>query len=295
MHSFNKAAIITGCFILAVVFLAPPTTQGDEWNLATRFTVNHPFEVPGMVLQPNTPYVIRLYDSPSTRNVVQLYNESQTHMLTMFMAISDERLEPADKTVFTFIETQPGFPLPIKEWFYPGRLRGLEFVYPKQQALEIAKHAREPVLAADNTNLHRLSSITVESIGPIGTTQTAVTESAANVTKSENTAVFEEKPSVAEAAPPPVDQEQQVEQQNLDKSGQGEIAQNTENTSSISKTESEVQQQKPSEVPATTERQPVTEENRELPRTAGEVPLLAMIGALCLAAGLGLRVLSAKS
>ena len=151
------------------------------------------------------------------------------------------------------------------------------------------------MLAADNTNLHRLSSITVESIGPIGTTQTAVTESAANVTKSENTAVFEEKPSVAEAAPPPVDQEQQVEQQNLDKSGQGEIVQNTENTSSISKTESEVQQQKPSEVPATTERQPVTEENRELPRTAGELPLLAMIGALCLAAGLGLRVVSAKS
>src|SRR5262249_10046251 len=152
-----------------------------------------------------------------------------------------------------------------------------EFVYPKQQALEIAKHAREPILAAEGTNLHKLSSITVESIGPIGT-QAPVTESAANVTKSEPTAVFEEKPSVAEAAPPPqpsVEQEQQVEPQS-----QGEIAQNIESSSSV-KTESEVQQQKPSEAPVTTENQPVTDENRELPRTAGELLLFALVGALC--------------
>ena len=141
----NSAAIIAGCFILAVVFLAPPTIHGDEWNLATRFTVNHPFEVPNLVLQPNTPYVIRLYDSPAERHVVQIYNNDETKLLTMFMGISDERMRPADKTLFTFIETQPGFPLPIKEWFYPGRLIGLEFVYPKQQAVEIARHAQEPV------------------------------------------------------------------------------------------------------------------------------------------------------
>ncbi len=58
-----------------------------------------------MTLQPNTRYVIRLMDSPSNRNVVQVLNEDETKLLTMFMAISDERLEPADKTVFTFIET----------------------------------------------------------------------------------------------------------------------------------------------------------------------------------------------
>src|SRR5207253_570949 len=124
--------------------------------------INHPFEVPGMVLQPDTPYVIRLLDSPSNRNVVQVYNDDQTQMLTMFMAISDERLEPPDKTLFTFIETQPGFPLPMKEWFYPGRLRGLEFVYPKDQATEIAHHAREAVLAANTTDLHDLNTISVE-------------------------------------------------------------------------------------------------------------------------------------
>src|SRR5215831_3550679 len=221
MRSLSKgAAVAFGCFALVLVFLAPSLTHGDEWNLATRFTVNQRSEVPGMVLQANTPYVIRLLDSPSNRNVVQIYDKDQMHMLTMFMAVSAERPEPADRTVFKFIETAPGYPLPIKEWFYPGRLNGLEFVYPKEQALSISEHAREPVLAAENTDLHDLSSITVEAISPKAQ-EPPVTESAANITKSESTEVVE--PSVPESTPsePSVEQKQEVEQPT-------EIAQNTQ-------------------------------------------------------------------
>ncbi|HMF01544.1 MAG TPA: hypothetical protein VKK06_16785 [Terriglobia bacterium] len=254
MRSLSKgAAVGIGCFALALILLAPSLTHGDEWNLATRFTVNHESEVPGMVLQANTPYVIRLLDSPSNRNVVQIYDKDQKHMLTMFMAISAERPEPADKTVFKFIEAAPGYPLPIKEWFYPGRLNGLEFVYPKEQALSISEHAREPVL----------------------------TESAANITKSESTEVVE--PSVPESTPsePSVEQKQEVKQTDLEQPT--EIAQNTQ---------PEVQQPQP--VETSPETAPVTQESSELPRTAGELPLVALIGALCLGAGIGMKVLSAK-
>jgi hypothetical protein len=291
MHSVNKtAAIIISCFVLALVFLAPPLIHGDEWNLATRFTVNHPFEVPNLVLQPNTPYVIRLYDSPAERHVVQIYNEDQTKMLTMFMGVSDERMQAADKTVFTFIETAPGYPLPMKEWFYPGRLHGLEFVYPKDQAMEIARHAREPILSADAGDLHKLASIRVEAIGPIGEARPTTTQTA-EVTKSEEAPVTEEKPSVAENTQPEVDQENAAEQENLDNSQQ--IAQN-DNDSNLKSEEPEVQREKPAEpeTPAVTEE---SNNNEELPRTAGELPLIALIGALCLGAGLGLKVLSAKS
>src|SRR5262245_26533811 len=115
MRLVNKrAALIIGCLTLALVILAPPLIRGDEWNLATKFTINHPFQVPGMVLEANTPYVIRLFDSPATRSVVQIYNEDQTKMLTQFLAIADQRLEATDETVFTFIETSPQEPLPMK-------------------------------------------------------------------------------------------------------------------------------------------------------------------------------------
>src|SRR5262249_22841908 len=148
------------------------------------------------------------------------------HMLTMFMAVSAERPETADRTVFKFIETAPGYPLPIKEWFYPGRLNGLEFVYPKDQALSISQHAREPILSADTRDLQHLHSITVEAISPNEAREQPVTESAANITKSESTEVVE--PSVAESTPPAptVEQKQEVEQQNVEQPT--EIAQNTE-------------------------------------------------------------------
>jgi len=256
----KKAALSIGCLILTIAFFAPPATQADEWNLSTRFAISHSFEVPGMVLQPDTSYVIRLLDSPSNRNVVQIYNSDRTQLLTMFMAINAERTQPTDKTEFTFIETRPEYPLPMKTWFYPGRVTGLEFVYPKDQATEIARHSKESVLAAEGR------------IEPLN-------ENASNITKSETTEISEEKPAVQEnREPEPAVEQQQVEQ--------NQIAQN-ENQSDL-KTNTDVQQEKSNETPV------ATEENRELPRTAGEIPLFAVVGILCLGAGLGLKVLSAK-
>jgi len=279
----NAAVLLFSCFVLALLVLAPPAMQGDEWNLATRFSVNHPFEVPNLVLQPNTPYMIRLHDSPAERRVVQIYNSDQSKMLTMFMAVSDERTAPTDNTQFTFIETEPGFPMPIKEWFYPGRLTGLEFVYPKDQAVEIARHAQEPILAASTNDLHDLSSITVESIGPIrGEAQAPVTSTAQNVTPQESPAVLEK----------PTDVEEAEQQQVTESETRPLIAQNDQ---------SEIQREKPAEAPAVTEAPAApavtqdTTTTRELPQTAGELPLIALIGLLCLGAGLSLKVISSHN
>ena len=194
MRSTKTAAILLGCSVLALIALIPQNVHGDEWTLSTRFTVNQPFQVPRLVLHPYTPYVIRLYDSPANRNVVQIYNEDQTQLLTTFMAASDQRSEPPDNTVFTFFETERGYPLPIKEWFYPGRITGLEFIYPKQQAREIAMHAQEPVLSADASDLHDLSAVTVQANRKLRGAPPTEAATTASLTKSETT-VVEEKPT----------------------------------------------------------------------------------------------------
>jgi hypothetical protein len=275
----RNAAVVVCCFIFSLVFVAPAIMHSDEWNLTTRFTINHAFEVPGLVLQPNTRYVIRLFDSPAERHVVQIFNSDQTKLLTTFMAVSDQRPEPADHTVFTFIETAPGYPLPMKEWFYPGRITGLEFIYPKEQAKEIARHATEPVLSASATDLHDLASIEVEAIQPLGKETTAATTSASNVTNVENAPATEEAPSapgIAENSLPSTRILQEPAPP-LQPPVQPEVQSGTQ-----------------PETPVTTEENQ-NAEPRELPRTAGELPLAALIGMLCLGAGLGMRVLSAKS
>ncbi|HEU4694749.1 MAG TPA: hypothetical protein VFS23_40560, partial [Vicinamibacterales bacterium] len=45
-----------------------------------------------------------------------------------------------------FMETPANVPPAIKTWWYPGKSIGYEFIYPRQQALQLAKVTLEPVL-----------------------------------------------------------------------------------------------------------------------------------------------------
>jgi hypothetical protein len=279
MHIAGKSvAVLVSGLMLALFLLAPPAVQSSESDRLTHFMVNQNFEVPGKVLQANTRYVIKLHDLYQNRNVVQVYTDDEKQMLAQFLAINDERMEPADRTTFTFIETQPGYPKPIRSWFYPGRNIGLEFVYPKEQALEIAKHAKEPILTTETAvNLHDLGSVTVTAqepiIGDFGTTATA---QAATPQPSEE---------VSEA---PVEEEET------------QIAQAEEPTQPS--TEEQVTAPQPEPQPAPSEPEPSVSEEQaepvqtaELPRTAGELPLVALIGMLSIGLGLGLKALSVRS
>jgi hypothetical protein len=278
MHIATKSvAVLVSGLIMAAFLMAPPAAQSSETDRLTHFMVNQSFEVPGKVLQPNTRYVMKLHDLYQNRNVVQVFSDDEKHMLTQFIAINSERLEPVNKTTFTFIETQPGYPKPIREWFYPGRNIGLEFVYPKEQALEIAKHALQPVLTTETAvNLHDLGTVTITAQEPIrgdfGTTATATNTGPSAVQEEQKV----EEQKQAEVTPPAEEQTQ--------------IAQEPQPVTPAP--EPEVQQ------PAPVETQPIqTAENqpKELPKTAGELPLVALLGMLCIGLGLGLKKVSARS
>ena len=68
-------------------------------------------------------------DSPFDRNIVQVFNQDESRIYATIVAIPDYRLEPSSKTVITLEERPKNSPEAIKEWFYPGDLTGVEFVY----------------------------------------------------------------------------------------------------------------------------------------------------------------------
>jgi len=121
-----------------------PAVNADAWDRLTKVTFNAPVEIPGRVLEPGT-YWFKLLDSPSDRNIVQIYNADQSRQIAMILAIPDYRLKPADKTVITFEERASNAPEAIKAWFYPGDDYGEEFVYPKPRAVQLAKIVNQPV------------------------------------------------------------------------------------------------------------------------------------------------------
>jgi hypothetical protein len=134
-------------FSLAVVWLVmTPAVYADDWDKATRITVNQPFEIPGMVLPAGT-YIIKIVDLAAERHVVRFLSEDESKIYATLIGIPDFRLEPTEKTVITFYESEFNRPRPLHNWFYPGRQYGIEFAYPVKRAAAIAKAVEEPVLA----------------------------------------------------------------------------------------------------------------------------------------------------
>lgn len=125
------------------------SVSADEWDKKTIVTISEPIEVPGTTLDPGS-YVFKLAGSASNRHIVVIQNERQNKTLATILAIPNYRLQPTDKSTFSFWETPAGQPKAVRAWFYPADNFGQEFVYPKgrpTQTAQITPHVA-PALAA---------------------------------------------------------------------------------------------------------------------------------------------------
>lgn len=133
------------------------SARADQWNKTTDVTFSGPVEIPGKVLTPGT-YVFKLLNNSSDRNIVEIFNKDQTQLYATIMGITDYRLTPTGHTVINFEEEPAGNPEAIKDWFYPGSEYGVQFVYPHDQAVRIAKRTHQNVLSMDNSMQHNISA-----------------------------------------------------------------------------------------------------------------------------------------
>ena len=129
---FNLPRVMLCAAVLTIAFA--PAARPDDWDKKTVVTTNVPIEVPGKALPAGT-YVFKLLDSPSNRNIVQIFDKDEKHLLATALTVPDYRLEPADKPLLQFAERPSGTPEALKAWFYPGENYGREFVYPHQRAV----------------------------------------------------------------------------------------------------------------------------------------------------------------
>ena len=66
--------------------------------------------------------------------------------LAMLHTIPNQLPKAPENPEIRFMETAASMPPAIKTWWYPGKSIGYEFIYPRQQALQLAKATSEPVL-----------------------------------------------------------------------------------------------------------------------------------------------------
>jgi hypothetical protein len=137
------------CCAAALTVALAPAARADEWNKKTILTFSGPVQIPGATL-PAGSYVFKLADIPGNRHVVQVFDKDEKKIYTTLLAVPNQRLDPSDKPVVLFSERATGSPQAVKVWYYPGETIGNEFVYPKSQAVRIAKASHTRVLATND-------------------------------------------------------------------------------------------------------------------------------------------------
>lgn len=144
-HQWFSTSLAIG-LISAGIVLAP-SAKADAWDKMTIVTFKVPVEIPGMVLTPGT-YVMKLLDEPADRDIVEFYNQDQSHLYKMVFGVHAYRVFPTSNPVITFEERANGAPRAIDKWFWPGSLQGEELIYRQPHLLQTAAVTPAPPVAA---------------------------------------------------------------------------------------------------------------------------------------------------
>ena len=141
-------------FINAMLFIAMALSSlfqesySTEWNKKSTLSTDKQVEFPGIILEPGI-YIIRLKDGGERRSIVEIRNRDESQILATVVAVPDHQQRPDDNSEFLYFNQARGKPQPIRTWFYSGDLIGLEFVYPKTRAKDIAKESDGHVMASN--------------------------------------------------------------------------------------------------------------------------------------------------
>lgn len=146
-----------GC-VLAFATLVAVGARADDNDRLTYMTFSGPVQLPGVTLAAGT-YTFKMADLSGSKHVVHVFTKEESpKLITTLMTIPNQRLGPVKDTFIMFQERAAGSPQAVKAWFYPGRSIGEEFIYPRQQALEIARANSTSVLSSDGDRVGRVSS-----------------------------------------------------------------------------------------------------------------------------------------
>lgn len=128
--------------------------EAQPADYRTYFTFSAPVTLPGITL-PAGKYVFRLADPDSSRKVINVLSADGKKSLAMLHTIPNQAMKAPKDAEIRFMETSAKVPPPVKTWWYAGKAIGYEFIYPRKQALELAKATSEPILttAKETTDL----------------------------------------------------------------------------------------------------------------------------------------------
>jgi hypothetical protein len=271
----------TVCCALALTaaFLVSPA-RADEYTKQTFLTFSGPVQLPGITLPAGT-YMFKLADPESGRRTLQVWDKDGSKLYTTLLTIPDEKMEASDNPVVMFSERPAGEAQAVRSWFYPGDRFGQEFVYPKDQAMKIARENHASVLAySDDAKVEDAAAMHSAKVDRVDETSAASTTTAANApaaatspsaNRTDAAASATAQSSPAPAAPASVSANSANRTAASDTGNRAVGTSGTQNAGSAAN-----QNDNP---------------KRSLPRTAGPLALVELLSGVTLAGAIGVRQL----
>lgn len=313
---------ILGC-VIAFASLVSIGARADENDRLTYLTFSGPVQLPGVTLAAGT-YTFKLADLSGSRHVIHVFSKEESpKLITTLMTIPNERLEPVKDTYIMFQERPAGMPQAMKAWFYPGRSIGEEFIYPKQQAVEIARVNNTAVLSNEGDTVGRVSSTgSFEQDSTTASTSSTSTTTAQSTTSSTTTADSTSTTTAASTSTAPRPVQTEVAQADSTTTTASTSSTTTAPSTTSSTTTAPAAPAPVAAAPAVTApavaapapvaeaevvapASPVRQEPRpvgtsgqapqSLPRTASPLALFELISALSIGGGMGLRQLRKRA
>ena len=186
------------------LLLGAASATAQTSDRTTFVTFSGPVTIPGMTLPAGT-YTFRLAESPADRHIVQIFDKEQSKIFATLLAVPAERNQAEGEPVITFRETPADRPPALRYWYYAGEKSGNEFVYPKSQAMMIARSSGEGVMAIESESKNvsdwtgTPTRVTATADQSATATSTASTASTATATSTASTA----STTTAEPTTPP--------------------------------------------------------------------------------------------
>jgi len=132
-------------FLICAVGVIATSVFAQTIDKKVYFTFAGPVEIPGATL-PAGKYLFHLADPDSGRQVLQVQSADGKKVFGMFFSLPAQRPSPPNDAEVRFLEAASGSPAVISTLWYAGERTGRELIYPREQALRIAKTTNAAVL-----------------------------------------------------------------------------------------------------------------------------------------------------
>lgn len=179
---------ITGVLAVTLLWIAgfagsSLRADDDATGAAKKATIaiQSPMQIPGTVLKPGH-YVFKLSSAQSGWNIVQIYDESETTLITTVLACPNPKLSANGQTVLTYGAGGSASIAVLEAVVLPGEEAPEQFAYPKRAAdrIGVANHVRIPTTGTNDSYPSSLPDAATSWSAPVNDAPVSATDTDAN-------------------------------------------------------------------------------------------------------------------